>query len=112
MTILGTDSWSVGYNDYLIQQAEKKEHSSFKRYEIRYEMSFGDAIVMTDWNTVFTATMHFIVLRLWMTNKQMMNWILSRTFLTKEPIYNLSLETYASLPMSVCVSFSAVNYPL
>ena len=44
--------------------------------------------------------------------KQMMNWIFSRTFLTKEPIYNLSLEIYASLPMSVCVSFSAVNYPL
>ena len=42
--------------------------------------------------------------------KQMMNWIFSRTFLTKEPIYNLSLEIYASLPMSVCVSFSAVNH--
>ena len=31
-------------------------------------------------------------------------------FLTKEPIYNLALEIYiyASLPMSVCVPFSAV----
>ena len=92
----------------LIQQAEKKENSSSKRYEMRYEMSFGDAILMTDWNTVFTATMHFIVLKLWMTHKQMMNWILSRTFLTKEKtIYNLTLEIYASLPM--CVSFSAVS---
>ena len=92
----------------LIQQAEKKENSSSKRYEMRYEMSFGDAILMTDWNTVFTATMHFIVLKLWMTHKQMMNWILSRTFLTKEPIYNLTLEIYASLPMCLCVTFSAV----
>ena len=59
---------------------------------------------MTDWNTVFTViTLHFIVLKLWMTHKQMMNWILSRTFLTKEPIYNLTLEIYASLPMCVCV---------
>ena len=80
----------------LIQQAEKKEKSSSKRYE----MSFGNAILMT--NSVFTVTMHFIVLKLWMTHKQMMNWILSRTFLTKEPIYNLSLEICASLPMSVC----------
>ena len=96
----------------LIEQAEKKENSSSKSYEMRYEMSFGDAILMADWNTVFTATMHFRVLKLWMTDKKMMNWILSRTFLTKEPIYNLSLEICASLPMSVCVSFSAVNYPL
>ena len=87
----------------LIQQVEKKENSSSKRYEMRYEMSFGDAILMTDWNTVFTATMHFIVLKLWMTHKQMMNWILSRTFLTKEPIYNLTLEIYGSLPMCMCV---------
>ena len=96
----------------LIQQAEKKENSSPKRYEMRYEISFGDAILMTDWNTVFSATMHFIVLKLWTTHKQMMNWILSRIFFTKEPAYNLSIEIYASLPMSVCVSFSTVNYPL
>ena len=96
----------------LIQQAEKKENSSPKRYEMRYEISFGDAILMTDWNTVFSATMHFIVLKLWTTHKQMMNWILSRIFFTKEPAYNLSIEIYASLPMSVCVSFSGVNYPL
>ena len=25
-----------------------------------YKWSFGDAILMTDWNTVFTATLHFI----------------------------------------------------
>ena len=87
----------------LIQKAEKKENSSSMRFEMKYEMSFGDAVLMTDWNTVFTATMHFIVLKLWMTHKQMMNWILSRIFLTKEPVYNLSLEIYASLPMSVCV---------
>ena len=75
----------------LIQQAEKKENSSSKRYETT-KWSFGDAILMSDWNTVLTATLHFIVLKLWMTHKQMMNWILSRTFLTKEPIYNLTLE--------------------
>ena len=33
----------------LIQQAEKKEKSSSKRYE----MSFGNAILMTNWNTVY-----------------------------------------------------------
>ena len=71
--ILGTDPWSPGYNDNLIQQAEKKENSSSKRYEMRYEMSFGDAVLKTDRNTVFTATMHFIVLKLWMTHKQMIN---------------------------------------
>ena len=76
----------------LIQQAEKKENSPSKRYEMIYEMSFGNAILMAGWNTVFTATMHFIVLKLWMTHKQMINRILSRTFLTKEPIHNLSLE--------------------
>ena len=91
----------------LIQQAEKKENSSSKRYEMS-KWSFRNAILMADWNIVFTATLHFIVLKLWMTHKQMMNWILSRTFLTKEPIYNLTLEIYASLPMCLCVTFSAV----
>ena len=37
----------------LIQQAEKKENSSSKRHEMRYEMSFRDAILMADWNTVY-----------------------------------------------------------
>ena len=32
----------------LIQEAEQKENSSSKRYEVRYEISFGDAILMTD----------------------------------------------------------------
>ena len=95
----------------LIQQAEKKENSSSKRYEMS-KWSFGNAILMTDWKTVFSATLHFIVLKFLMTHKQMMNWILSQTFLTNEAIYNLNLEIYASLPMCVsvcvCVSFSAV----
>ena len=43
-----------------------------------------------------------------MIHKQMMNCIFSRPFLTKEPIYNLTLEIYASLPMCLCVTFSAV----
>ena len=88
----------------LIQQAEKKENSSSKRYEMS-KWSFGNAILMTDWKTVFSATLHFIVLKFLMTHKQMMNWILSQTFLTKEAIYNLNLEIYTSLPMcvSVCV---------
>ena len=33
----------------------------------------------------------------------MMNCILSRTFLTKGPIHNLTLQIYASFPMCVCV---------
>ena len=45
----------------LIQQAEKEENSSSKRYKMS-KWSFGDAILMTDWNTVFTATWHFVVL--------------------------------------------------
>ena len=48
----------------------------------------GDAILMTDWNTVFTATLHFIysIEIVDMTHKQMMNWtqLLTRTFLTKQ----------------------------
>ena len=92
----------------LIQQAEKKENSSSKRYEMS-KWSFGNAILMTDWKAVFSATLHFIVLKFWMTHKQIMNWILSRTFLTKEPIYNLTLEIYASLPMCAFVSFSAFS---
>ena len=32
----------------LIQQAEKKENSSSKRYEMRYEMSISNAILMND----------------------------------------------------------------
>ena len=39
----------------LIQQGEEKENSSSKRYKMS-NWSFGDAILMTDWNTVFTAT--------------------------------------------------------
>ena len=31
-----------------------------------------------------------------------MNCILSQTFFTKELIYNLTLEIYASFPMGVC----------
>ena len=42
----------------LIQQEEKKENSYFKRHEMS-KWSFGDAILMTDWNTVFTATLNF-----------------------------------------------------
>ena len=41
----------------LIQQEEKKENSSFKRHEMS-KWSFGDAILMTDWNTVFTVTLN------------------------------------------------------
>ena len=39
----------------------------------------GDAILMTDWNTVFTATLHFIysIEIVDMTHKQMMNWTLN-----------------------------------
>ena len=85
----------------LIQQAEKKQNSSSKIYETS-KWSFGNAILMNDWNTVFIATLHFIVLKFWMTHKQMINWILSKTFLTKELIYNLTLEIHATLPMCVC----------
>ena len=93
----------------LIQQERKKENSSSKGYEMS-KWSLGDAILMIDWNAVFTTTLHFIVLKFWMTRKQMLNGILFRTFLIKEPIYNLTLEIYASLPMCVCVSFiSAVS---
>ena len=35
----------------LIQQAEKKENSCSKRYEMS-KWSFSNAILMTDWNTV------------------------------------------------------------
>ena len=61
----------------LIQQAEKEENSSSKRYKMS-KWSFGDAILMTDWNTVFTATWHFVVFSIeilagwmsgWPTNK-------------------------------------------
>ena len=34
-----------------------------------------------------------------------MSCILSQTFLTKKPIYNLVLEIYANSPMCVCVFF-------
>ena len=37
----------------LIQHAEKKENSSSKRYKMsKCKPSFGDAILVTDWNTV------------------------------------------------------------
>ena len=35
----------------LIQHGKKKENSSSKRYEMS-KCSFGDGIVVTDWNTV------------------------------------------------------------
>ena len=93
----------------LIQQAEKKENSSFKRHEMS-KWSFGNAILMKDCVQCHIA---LLVLKFWMTHKQIMIWILSQTFLIKEPIYNLTLEIYASKLASVCVcvcvcvSFSA-----
>ena len=43
----------------LIQQADKKENSSSKIYEMS-KWSFDNAIPVNDWNTVHCATMHFI----------------------------------------------------
>ena len=43
----------------LIQHAEKKENSSSKWYEMS-KCSFGDSILVTEWNTVHSATLHFI----------------------------------------------------
>ena len=40
-----------------IQHAEKKENSPSKRYEMS-KWSFGDGILVNDWNS--TGTLHFI----------------------------------------------------
>ena len=39
-----------------------------------------------------------------------MNYKLSRRFLTKEPIYNLTLETNASFPMYECCFYHSYCY--
>ena len=64
----------------LIQHARKKANWSSKRYETS-KWKFGDAALVTEWNTV-TMRSH--------TNTTM-NCILSENFLTKKPIYNLTL---------------------
>ena len=86
----------------LIQQVEKKENSSSKRCEMR-RWSLCNAILMIDWKYCSLPHCTLLVLKFWMTHKQMMDCILSRTFLTKELIYNLTLEIYGSLPMCMCV---------
>ena len=53
---------------------------------------------------LLTATLHFISIEIpdyAQINDEL--YIFSRTFLTKEPIYNLTLEIYASFP--ICVLF-------
>ena len=48
----------------LIEHGEKKENLSSKIYEMS-KWSFGNAIpVVTDWNTVHCATMHFISIKI------------------------------------------------
>ena len=70
----------------LILHAWKKENSSSKIYEVS-KWSFGDAILMTDWKLFLPHFIHFISIG---------------TPLTKEPIYNLTLQMYTSFPMCVC----------
>ena len=53
--------------------------------------------------SLFTATLRFIILKFLMMHNYMLGCILSRTFLTKEPIYDLTLETNKSSSMCVCV---------
>ena len=53
--------------------------------------------------SLFTATLRFIILKVLMTHNYMLGCILSRTFLTKEPIYDLTLETNKNSSMCVCV---------
>ena len=57
-----------------------------------------------DWlKTVPAATFHSLY-KYWNSwwRTTMLNSILSRTFLTKEPIYNLTLQMYTSFSMCVC----------
>ena len=56
-----------------------------------------------DWLKTVPATFHSLY-KYWNSwwRTTMLNSILSRTFLTKEPIYNLTLQMYTSFPMCVC----------
>ena len=86
----------------LIQHAEKKEILSSKRYEMS-KWSFGDGILMTDWNTVHC---HIALINIEILDYAQMNdelYTFYRTFLAKEPIYGLTLEIYASFP--ICMLF-------
>ena len=62
------------------------------------KLSFSDVILVTDWNTVHCLGIPNDA----QINDELSQCILSWTFLTKEPIYNLSLEIYASFPICVC----------
>ena len=86
----------------LIQHAEKKENSSSKRYEMS-KCSFGDAILVTDCNILFTVTLYFISIEI--PDDAQINhelYTFSNSF-DQEPNYNLTLQIYASFAM--CVSF-------
>ena len=65
--------------------------------------SFGDAILVKDWNILFTVTLHFTSIEI-PDDAQIKDKLYTfSNFFNQEPIYNLALEIYASFPM--CVSF-------
>ena len=89
----------------LIEQAEKKEDSSSKRYEIS-KWSFGDDILMTDSIEILCLYCHIVkvLYSIEILDDPQKNDELNTfsNFFNQEPIYNLTLEVYAILP---CVCF-------
>ena len=81
---LSTDSWGAYEHDDVNPVAEKRENRSSKRYEMS-KWSFGDATLVSDWNEI---TVHCHI-------------ALYGYYLTKETIYNMTLEINARFPMCV-----------
>ena len=99
-----TDSLSADENDHVNSTyAEKKENSSSKRYGEMTKLSFGNCILVTDWNTVHCQIAHYQYWNSWLCTNKLYTVYFFSNFLAKELIYNLTIEIYASFP--ICVLF-------
>ena len=106
---LSTVSSSADENDYVKSAFRDKIKLLFQ--EILNELMEFWRCYSDDWLKYWTLPHRILlVLKFLMTHKQMMSCILSRTFLTNEPIYNLALESnICQLFQHVCVIFITAN---
>ena len=101
---LGTDSCSLSADkNYYVNSGCREKKNCLKRYEMS-KWSFYNAILMADWSTTQCHILHFIGIEIpdyAQINDEL--YTFSQTFLAKEPMYNLTLETSASF--LICVLF-------
>ena len=106
---LSTVYKSADEKDYVKSASREKIKLMFQ--EILNELMEFWRCYSDDWLKYWSLPHRILlVLKFLMTHKQMMSCILSRTFLTNEPIYNLALESnICQLFQHVCVIFITAN---